>query len=543
VTQELRKTLAVALASACLAAAPQLARAQTSDPLVQLLVKKGLISQSDATSLAGPGGAVSRDALVKLLQSKGLISPEEVASLPPAPAPAPPIETLATQPPPENEGLVYFHKDHPTTLTLGPVDLTVGGFLDLQGIWRSTNTGNAGGTNFFAIPYANTPAGHLGETRLNAANSRVSLMAKSSFMLGGEKTDVTGYVESDFLGNDATNAFVSSNSHVMRLRLYYVDVQRGAWEASVGQMWGWLTPSRRGLSPAPADVFFSNNFDINYQVGLTWTRAGQVRVIYHPDEHWAMGLAFENPDQFVGQGPEVLFPSALATPLATQFDAANQITTPNLFPDLIPKVAYDTDVAGRHIHVEADALLSEFRDTIPARGNAHHTALGWGVGVNGNVEVVKGLSLIADGFYSQGGGRYIFGMAPDLVVKPDGSISTVTSYSYLAGAEWKATPRTTVSAYYGAMHADPKFFLDTTSPTPRQFVGFGGPQSTTFANKDVGEASFDLAYNVWSNPQFGTLQTGVQYSYIFRRPEFVLPATPSQASLHMLIFDIRYILP
>ena len=38
---------------------------------------------------------------------------------------------------------------------------------------------------------------------------------------------MTGYYEIDFLGNDAANVFVTSNSHTLRQRLYWVDIPKG----------------------------------------------------------------------------------------------------------------------------------------------------------------------------------------------------------------------------------------------------------------------------------------------------------------------------
>ncbi len=49
--------------------------------------------------------------------------------------------------------------------------------------------------------------------------------------------------------------------------------------------------------------------------------------------------------------------------------------------------------------------------------------------VNANLEVAKGFRLIANTFFGSGNGRYLFGTAPDLIVRADGSISPVHSYS------------------------------------------------------------------------------------------------------------------
>ncbi|HYX54445.1 MAG TPA: hypothetical protein VE783_13390, partial [Candidatus Limnocylindrales bacterium] len=110
-------------------------------------------------------------------------------------------------------------KESPLSFRIGGADFTPGGFMDFTTIFRTTNTGNLG-TNFFAIPFSPTVQAHLTETRMTAQNSRISMKAASKF----GKNDVTGYYEMDFLGNDATNVFVTSNSHTVRQRLFWVDV-------------------------------------------------------------------------------------------------------------------------------------------------------------------------------------------------------------------------------------------------------------------------------------------------------------------------------
>src|SRR5215472_13001438 len=83
-----RNVLATVSTLALLSAASG-AMAQSSDPLVQLLVKKGVLSSNDAA------GVVTRDQLTNLLVRKGLISPQDAAALPPPP---PPVVVAAPAP-------------------------------------------------------------------------------------------------------------------------------------------------------------------------------------------------------------------------------------------------------------------------------------------------------------------------------------------------------------------------------------------------------------------------------------------------------------
>ncbi|HLJ30562.1 MAG TPA: hypothetical protein VKY85_27910 [Candidatus Angelobacter sp.] len=436
-------------------------------------------------------------------------------------------------------------KESPLSFRIGGAEFTPGGFMDFTSIFRTTNSGNAGGTNFFAIPFSNTIGGHLTEERFTAQNSRVSMKATSKF----GKNDVLGYFEMDFLGNDAANVEITSNSHTLRQRLYFVDVKREKFEVIAGQMWGWLTPNRVGLDSMPSDVFFSDNMDFNYQVGLTWTRQPGVRFIYHPNDNWAMGIALENPQQFGGQG-EVTFPTAFNAQLGGQIDQGAGTGVPNLHPDIIPKIAYDTDMNGKHFHAEAAGLLTGIKITNLVAGSfVKHTKEGEGVEAAVNLEVFKNFHLVANGFYSDGGGRYIFGMGPDTVALPtaagtDVALSLVHSGSGIAGFEWQATPKALFYGYYGGAYFQRNFALDTSAGArPGTFVGFGGPNSANSNNRSIQEPTLGWIQTFWKRPQYGALQLITQASYLTRAPWFVAAGAPKNAHLVMGWVDLRYVLP
>src|SRR5215813_6020268 len=241
-------------------------------------------------------------------------------------------------------------KESPLSFRIGGADFTPGGYVDFENVFRSTNTGNVAGTNFWAIPYSNTVAGHLTEFRSTGQYSRFNLKTHANY----GPNDITGFIEFDFNGNDAANVFVTSNSHTDRLRHYWLDLKRGKWEFAAGQMWGLLTANRIGVSPVSGDVFTTFNEDANHQVGNNFTRSGQFRAAYHFNNNFVWAAGIENPDQFSGQGAEVVFPAAFgATSVSNvpgQFDAADKATVPNVAPDIVSKLAYDNDFAGgRHV--------------------------------------------------------------------------------------------------------------------------------------------------------------------------------------------------
>jgi hypothetical protein len=263
-----------------------------------------------------------------------------------------------------------------------------------------------------------------------------------------------------------------------------------------------------------------------------------------------MGVALENPEQYVGAG-EVIFPFAFNAQLGTQFDAGNNASTPNLHPDVISKIAYDTDISGRHFHAEAAGLLTSVKATnlpIGGTGFESHTKTGGGMEGAFNLELLKGLRLIANGFYSDGGGRYIFGLGPDAVARPntagnDMDLSLVHSGSGIGGLEAQVTPHTMFYGYYGGAYFQRNAFIDTTNPVPGRFAGFGGPNSPNSANRAIQEGTLGWIQTFWRNPQYGALQLITQASYVTRSPWFVPAGAPKNAHLGMAWVDLRYVLP
>src|SRR5260370_1280363 len=111
-------------------------------------------------------------------------------------------------------------------------------WVDFTAIYRSTHDRSGLGPSFASLPYNNTGSGGFTETRFTAQGSRVSLRADESF----GNTKVFGYAEADFNGYLPSNAYVSTNSDSLRLRVYFTDLARGRWEVLGGQSWSLLTP-------------------------------------------------------------------------------------------------------------------------------------------------------------------------------------------------------------------------------------------------------------------------------------------------------------
>ncbi len=449
-------------------------------------------------------------------------------------------------------------KKSPLSFKIGNADFTPGGFVDVTSINRTTNVGSGIGTSFGSIPYnSSLPAAGLTESRLSTQNSRLSLKVNAKF--GAQ--DITGYVETDFLGFQPPNANTTSNSNSLRLRLYFADIKRDKWEFQAGQMWTWMTPNRVGLSPMPSDIFYSQNMDTNYQVGLTWARQTAFRVAYHPTSAWAIGVSLENPQQFVPGS--VAFPGGTTSPFPGQFDNGSGSTSaasagtnpavPNLHPDIIVKSAWDAKVGDRNLHFEIAGLVRSFKVfNSLATPSTTNSVTGGGGSANVNLELVKNFHLIGNSFYIYGGGRYIFGLGPDVIVRPDGTLSGVHSGSGIGGFEWQANPHYMLYGYYGGAYFERNFGLLASSakPTPScngvsgfTCVGFGFPGSSNSANRAIQEGTIGIIPTLWSNPNYGKVQVITQYSYLTRAPWSVAAGAPKNAHTNLIYADVRYTLP
>ncbi len=449
-------------------------------------------------------------------------------------------------------------KGSPLSFKLGPAEFTPGGWADLNAIFRSTNIGSGTGTSFGSIPYNNTlPQAALTELRFTAQTSRLSMLVNIPV---SDETHVRGYVESDFNGFQPPNAYISTNSSTFRLRLFWGDIRHGKWEVLAGQSWSLITPNRVGLSPMPADIFTSYRLDTNYLAGLTYARQAGFRAVYHATDWWTIGGSLENAQQYVPGS--VVFPGAAGF-FSGQFDNGSSATNavgatsngaiPNLHPDVVIKNAFDWKFGDRRFHLEAAGLIRSFK-AFNNLVTPNDTTMATGVSgsVNLNFEVLKNLRLIANTFYGEGGGRYIGGLGPDLIVKPDGTISPLHSGSGVGGFEWQMHPRFLIDAYYSGAYFARNFGLlaSTAKPAPScngvsgfTCVGFGFPGSANTNNRAIQEATVGFTQTLWGSPEHGKLQFITQSSYVVRSPWSVAIGSPKNAHAFLEYVDLRYILP
>jgi uncharacterized coiled-coil protein SlyX len=427
-------------------------------------------------------------------------------------------------------------KASPLQFGIGNTTIMPVGFMDITAVWRDKDAGSSIGSNFGSIPYNNATASHLSEFRFSPQNSRLGFRVDGDW----KGAHFIGYNEFDFLGTSGSNALgVTNGAFVPRLRLFWVDVRKDKWEMLAGQSWSMMTPNRKGISALPGDLFYSQVIDVNYMIGLPWTRQPGARILYHPSNKVTFGLSLENPDQYIGGsggGSSIVLPAALTALAGGQFDnASNVLVTPNVHPDIIAKLAFDPS---SRVHFEIAGIERTFKDWNPVTG-VHSTKAGAGGSVNANFEVVKNFRLITNNYWSDGGGRYLFGNAPDVVIRADGSISPVHSGGTVDGFEAQVSKNTLLYAYYGGLYIGRNVAVDTNG----SLVGYGYTKSANSQNRAINEISFGFNQTIWKDAKYGAINFMGQYEYLSRNPWYVAVGAPKNAHDNTIYFNLRYTLP
>jgi hypothetical protein len=517
----------------------------------QALLEKALGAKSNTFN--GVGQVASISPMIPVAPVPAVAFPSPIAGPRPQAAPAAASKNPCEAAPDGNAVPPY--------LRLGSVCIVPVGFMDLTPVWRDKNAGSSMGSNFGSVPFNNTANGNLSEYRFSIQNSRLG------FRVDGDWKGVhfIGYNEFDFNGTSGSAALAVSNGAVVpRLRLYWVDVRKDKIEFLAGQSWSMLVPNRKGISALPGDLFYSQVIDINYIAGLTWTRQPGMRVIFHPSDKVTFGFSAEQPDQYIGGsagGGTAVLPAALLSLQGTQLDAGlnlggctnNTAVTataisygctgqgylgqPTVTPDFIAKVAFDPN---SRLHIDIAGINSNFKVTTAAAPfNNHYTKSGGGVELGINAEIVKNLRLISTNYWSDGGGRYLFGQAPDLIVRADNSLSLVHSGSTIEGFEANVK-NTLLYGYYSGIYIGRDTALDANGTSK---IGYGYTGSANSQNRDIQEITFGFNQTMWRNPRYGAINVMGQYEWLMRSPWYVAAGAPKGTHDNTIYFNVRYTLP
>jgi len=469
-----------------------------------------------------------------------LIASTTPMALPPA-APAPSAAAWAS--PPQAPAAAPAEASSPLQLKLGNVTIMPVGFMDFTTFWRDKDAASSMGSNFGSVPYNNGVQGNLSEFHFSNQNSRLGFRVDGNW----QGAHFIGYNEFDFNGTSgSTSLAVSNGAIVPRLRLYWLDVRKGSIEFLAGQSWSMMTPNRKGLSALPSDLFYSQVVDINYIAGLTWTRQPGVRVLFHgPQDKVNFGLSVEQADQYIGGsggGGAITLPSALAGLVPTQVDSAGNISgaaylqSPTLTPDIIAKAAFDPST---RLHFEVGGILSSFKTSTLAAPWSHHTTTGEGMTFGLNAGITKNVRFVASGLLSDGEGRYLFGAAPDIIVRADGSLSALHAHGWVSGLEG-TFKNTLLYAYYSGDYIGRNVAIDANGTS---LVGYGYRGSANSQNRSIQEITFGFNQTIWKDAKYGAINLMGQYEYLMRLPWYIAVNAPKGTHDNTIYFNVRYTLP
>ena len=345
--------------------------------------------------------------------------------------------------------------ENPSTLRFKGINITPGGFLAAETVWRAHALGSDINTPFNSIPFDGANASALSEFFGSGRQSRLSMLAE------GKLSSVTlrGYVETDFLSSPITANNNESNSYGLRQRQAYAQAAlNSGWTFTGGQMWSLVTETKKGVDNRTEATPLT--IDPAYTVGFSWARQYGFRVAKKLSDQLTWAASVENSQATLG---------GTLAPGQNNFVIGSQGTSGGLYnptanysfnpaPDFITKLAIDPGWG----HYEVFGLVSDFRDRIfpcggvitatngvlpppvpcgsgnvPNSSGAYNSnKIGGGVGLNGRATLAQkfdvGIHLLA----GDGIGRYGSAGLPDVVARPDGVLVPARNYQGLGTAEY-----------------------------------------------------------------------------------------------------------
>ena len=426
------------------------------------------------------------------------------------------------------------------------ISLTLGGFAEAAGIYRSKTLESDLNSSFAKIPFENSPLSQLHELRGSPRQSRVSFLAQGDI---NQATHASFYGEFDFLAAAQTANSNESNSYQPRIRQLYGAMDWDYWGMHLlaGQNWSLVTLNSKGITPR--NELPPPAIEAQYVPGFSWARQPQLRLTKEfDDKQFWLAASLENPQTtFTGTAGNALPVGVSVLDLATgnatingapaaaaAFSGFNTVNTSsfNRTPDAILKAAWEPYIGvSRPLHVEAFGIYRDFYDqiTVTAANTQGlvagvHEANVSGGGYGGSITftaVPKILDLQASAMSGKGIGRYGSAQLSDATLNIDGKVAPITETMYLLGATLHATPALDFYVFAGDEREGSR--ISTLGPTN---YGFGNLANTVFTAagcttvggtcsatvRDVGQVTagiWDKAYT----GSFGQVRFGLQYSH------------------------------
>ena len=278
-------------------------------------------------------------------------------------------------------------------MLFGNLTITPGGYVQMDGIYRTRDNQALVNTAFGAIPTLNSNLAHVSENRFAIQQSRAALLVEAPIT---PKYLVSGYVEVDFNSSGATSTITQTNPFVLRVRNLYatLDATDYGMHVLAGQNWSLITMNSKGITPRN-EVLPPGN-DSSVMVGYDYARVPQIRLTKDFNQKLWLAVSLENPGVSSGSdvsgncnnvvnnaggavggitangftgvaGGSCLGAGLGQTGTQTQFSL-------NQTPDVLGKVAYEATIANRSVHLEATGIyqnLTSYTNYNPALGGTN----------------------------------------------------------------------------------------------------------------------------------------------------------------------------
>jgi hypothetical protein len=440
------------------------------------------------------------------------------------------------------------------TFHAGPVDITLGGFVELMVIHRNRNESDDFASNYnSSIPYPNSHQYYLDEFHLSERQSRISALV-SGPDTGSIHTE--GYLETDFGGAGGTANYNESGSFSPRVRHLYADISdkdNGAFFL-FGQTWSMVTAQKVGLEVRNENI--PQVIDAQYVPGFSWLRVAQIRFVEKFNDMFSAGVSLENPQEQITSNAtsgapalDVIYnnPGASNAFTAGNNSTATNITTDYL-PDVIAKVAFDPGWG----HYEAFALNRWFRSRDIVVGSEQNVkSTGQGYGANMILPLVpQMLDFQAGVLAGKGVGRYGSAQLPDATINASTlGVEPLRGLQALLGVVFRPAPEWTTYVYAGKEMVD-KQYVNVVDGAKTYGYGYGDPLfvNSGCETENVGTCSANtsqiqsIAVGAWWKFYEGVLgnaQIGLSNTYIKREIFSGVGGDPN-TNINITLVSFRY---
>ncbi|MEH2478039.1 hypothetical protein V1282_001396 [Nitrobacteraceae bacterium AZCC 2146] len=430
-------------------------------------------------------------------------------------------------------------------MTIGSTTITLGGFVEGAGVYRSPAVQSDLSSAFTKLPFVGgSTSPTIQNGALNAREQDVRASARGTRMSVGvssegiEDTILRAFVEGDFVGTGTTSSQVSSNSYVPRLRQAWVGYERPnvGWHVFAGQQFSLITPLSSGLSPGKEKV--APVIDLSQTVGTAGNiRQASLRIVKDFDNRFFFALSVENAQlTSIGTVP------ATAAASFTANSVLGTSTSSDVAPDIVAKAASDTSFGHYELFGVARFLHDRMNVAATSVGQGH-TKFAGGGGAAASLPIIpKLLDLQGSVIYGNGTARYSAAYLGDVAFRANGDFVPLKSTVAQIGLVGHATPRLDIygfAGYESISGATGTFANDFSTGTSNAACVVTNGATCNAIVKAVGELTVGAWYSLYQG-EAGLVRTGFQYMHLSNETFKDAAGFAPKAKQDAVLLSMRY---